>query len=96
MLERLLDQTYTVRLNSFQTAMQGIRIAGTFTERRGSYCTMSNRCLGEPQWKECSSATAALIMCFVRFLQGFCIVVGFMENICLLIQQICQQKLKVS
>lgn len=45
MHERLLDQTYMVRLNSFQTAIQGIRIVGVLTEQQGSYCSMSNRCL---------------------------------------------------
>ena len=54
--ERLLDQTYMIRLNSSQTAMQGNRIVEVFTERRSSCCTMLNRCLGERAWREYGGA----------------------------------------
>lgn len=59
MLDRLLEKTYMVRLNSFQTAIQGITLAGAFTKQPGSYCTMSNTCFEEPQWNKYGSAAAS-------------------------------------
>lgn len=75
MLERLLDQTYMVRLNSFQTAMQGIyRVKKQLLYhvksvlRRG---TMK----GVQQCNSCS--VHVLCQSLARLLGS---VVGFMEN----------------